>query len=410
MSTFKKNHLLNIFLIVYFVLLSVYSIFSYSLTSPNLVLSSWPPYWNFQLLMWESFFNNRPILSYSYLILLGLLFIVYFLIIKAIKKNKIKKINLGCYLILILPLILSNNALSYDVFNYIFNAKMVLIYHANPHLQTAMDFIQDNWTRFMHNIHTPAPYGYGWTILSLLPFLLGFGKFLPTWIMFRLFSVLSVVLLYLTIKLLAKKINHPLSSYSMAIVFLNPLFLIELVSNSHNDLWMMVPALLSLILVIPDKKNNIPAWMKKWLSILLLSFSISTKFASIVLIPVWFYLLFQNQNWLKQFIKKFKLSKLSEAWPTVASILLFLPLLSERSKQFLPWYLVWSLIWIPFIKNRFYIKLLLIFSFSAMLSYAPWMWFGEYTVDVSIQQKLISWTPGLIYLLAHFSHKKLYNK
>jgi hypothetical protein len=37
----------------------VYAWFSYALTAPNLILSQWALYWQFQQYMWETYFNNR---------------------------------------------------------------------------------------------------------------------------------------------------------------------------------------------------------------------------------------------------------------------------------------------------------------------------------------------------------------
>ena len=141
MSKLFKNKLSRC-LLLYFLLLVIYTIFSYSLTAPNLVLNSWPPYWRFQTWMWNNFFNNRQLLTYSYLILLVSLFMTYFRIIKIWPKTR--KMTWWLPLLITSPLILSNNALSYDVFNYIFNAKMVVVYQANPHLQMALSFATDN--------------------------------------------------------------------------------------------------------------------------------------------------------------------------------------------------------------------------------------------------------------------------
>ena len=193
---FKKLFYLQ--LGIYALLLIGYSIFSYSLTAPNLILSSWPPYWRFQTWMWETFFNDRQLLSQTYLVIMALIFINYFLIINNLKKlEKIPKLfsrkNLLIMILLVAPLLVANNALSYDVFNYIFNAKMLVYYHVSPHLHTALEFARDDWTRFMHNTHTPAPYGYAWTLLSTIPYWLGRGGFFLTWLLFRGMSLLSLM-------------------------------------------------------------------------------------------------------------------------------------------------------------------------------------------------------------------------
>jgi hypothetical protein len=381
MSNLFKNKL-NKYLLIYFLLLAIYTIFSYSLTAPNLILSSWSPYWQFQTWMWANFFNNRQLLTYSYLLLLILLFVVYFKIIKVWSKKQ--KMTWWLPLLIASPLILSNNALSYDVFNYIFNAKMVAVFRVNPHIKTALDFAYDDWTRFMHNTHTPAPYFYGWTGLSLLPYFLGGGKFLSTWLIFRLFNFFSLGLLSFSLIKNIKKQNIWLPS-----LLLNPLLLIEVVSNVHNDLWMMTPALVAMLLATRKKTSK-----NILISFILLLFSASIKLATLALIPMWLALILPwKKAWPKfhQFV--------TTNWPFLTSVLLFLPLLTPRSKQFLPWYLIWSLVWLPLINKKWQAwKIsLLVLSISSMLRYIPYLWTGNYEGVVALQQQLITWIPFVLF-------------
>jgi hypothetical protein len=391
MSDFFSNKL-NRQLLTYFLLIAVYTIFSYSLTAPNLVLTSWSPYWKFQTWMWNTFFNNRQLLTYTYLGLMSGVFINYFYLIKNWPKKQ--KISWWLPLLIASPLVFSNNALSYDVFNYIFNAKMVVVYQANPHLQTALDFTTDTWTRFMHNTHTPAPYFYGWTGLSLLPYFLGAGKFSITWLSFRLFSFLSLGLLSFSIIKTIKKQN-----VWLLLLLLNPLLLIEVGSNAHNDLWMMVPSLVAMLLIANKKTNK-----NILISFALLMFSASIKLATLALLPIWIALILPwEKAWPK--LHEFVLSH----WPFLASVILFLPLLTPRSKQFLPWYLIWSLVWWPFINKKWqaWNISLLILSVSSMLRYLPYLWIGNYDGDVIWQQQLLTWIPFILFWIINFSHRKL---
>lgn len=395
MPDFFRNKL-GRYLLFYFLLLIIYTVFSYSLTSPNLVLTSWTPYWRFQTWMWSNFFNNRQLLTYSYLALMIPLFVTYFKIIKSWPKKQ----NISWWLPLLIasPLVLSNNALSYDVFNYIFNAKMVVVYQANPHLQTALDFAADNWTRFMHNTHTSAPYFYGWTGLSLLPYFLGGGKFLPTWIIFRLFSFLSLGLL--SFSLVTNSKNK--QGIWLPLLLFNPLLLIEVVSNVHNDLWMMVPALVAMVLITQKRtgKNIL-------VSLTLLLLSASIKLATVALLPLWLALVLP---WEKAWPKLHNF--VTNNWAFLASLVMFLPLLTPRSKQFLPWYLVWSLIWLPLInkKWRAWKASLVILAISSMLRYAPHLWFGNYEGEVIHQQQLITWVPLILFWIIKLFRCKLAGK
>ncbi|MGD9129770.1 MAG: hypothetical protein PVJ09_04775 [Candidatus Woesebacteria bacterium] len=429
-----KKLFFKLSLVSFFLLLILYSVLTYSLTDPNLVLIQWQPYWQFQILMWKNFFLNRRLLTYAYALIVNLLFFNYFLIIKKIKEereekelyrldkpdrkkstkllsrsmlNNKKKLILY-FLLLISPLIFSYNALSHDVFNYIFNAKMVLIYKANPHQQVALDFAHDPWTRFMHNTHTPAPYAYGWTIFSLLPYLLGFNKFLSTWLLFRLLSILSIILLFITVLYLKKEKINQNNFYNYALLFLNPLLLVELISNSHNDLWMMLPAMLALGLIFKKKTKKTIL-----LSFLLLLFSISSKYASAVLLPIWLHFLLKKnsvykrlQKNIKKILVKTKLKKLAAFlsidkinWQTIASLLFFIPLFTSRSQQFHPWYLTWILVWLPWIKQSSWKRTILIFSYTSMLRYVPWIYAGGFNDAIIFRQKMITWIVPVIYLL-----------
>lgn len=374
----------------YFILYLVFAIFSFVLTDPNLILLKADWFINFQTFLWRNILPLQNLRTVFFFFLLILIFLNYLLILKNWSKlNLDSRQNFWRFLILIsLPLVISYNALSHDLFNYIFNAKMVVEFGANPHLKTALDFPDEPMLRFMNNVHTVAPYGYGWTALSLLPYLAGFGKFLSTFAVFKIFSFLSLVISLLILEKFFKKVNYR----QLALFFLNPLLLIEVLSSAHNDLWMLAPALLAIYLSLDLRKSTL---LKTILIIILMTISISIKFATLALLPFLFYFIFKE---------KFK--KLSNL-PIfdLMSITMFLPLLTERSKHFLPWYLLWSLIFVPLVKNKLWRNLILVFSLSALLRYLPWLYYlpwMSFHLDTSqtlLWQKGITWLIPAFYLL-----------
>lgn len=423
-SSFLFKTPLFVFLGFYGFFLALYAAFSYSQTDPNLVLVNWQPYWQFQQWMWETFFKNHVLSSWVYAILLTVLFGLYFLVVKKLEHSSIEyerswKKYLLIYGLVIAPVLFSYNALSHDVFNYIFNAKMVVQYGANPHIQTALDFAQDPWTRFMHNTHTPAPYWYGWTALSLIPYVLGLGKFVMTWLAFRAWSVLSVVLLYFGLQYAASVFSgQKLQAHQLALVFFNPLFVIEILSNMHNDLWMVVPAVVSLALVTSLDPRTVPQAKKLGLAVVLIILSISIKLATAVLIPLLILVLLEKNFIFKladviaaklplfkmipaRFLQSME-SYVYQYIPMVAAVLLFLPLLTPRSQQFHPWYWTWILVWVPFIQNKFWRNIIVLASVSSMLRYLPWIWSGGFEGDVVLYQKLVTWVPVVVYLAWKF--------
>lgn len=432
----QLNTQTKIWISVYLFSLGLFAIWSYGLTAPNLILFQHPSFIQFQTWMWQTFFNNRILLVRSYAALIGLIVIAYLMLSSKLSQvvsekttdSQLKTVFLlfKLSLWLALPLMLAYNALSFDVFNYIFNAKIVLQYQANPHIKTALDFSFDPWVRFMHNIHTPAPYGYGWTWLSLIPYqvfaFLSQTRFSLIWLGFTVFSFLSLAISYQLLVWLRTRdpyspsVIDSKSLKSWIWLLLNPLLLIEIVANSHNDLWMIIPALISFGLIIKPLSKSInsnqPGLIKlcKRIGVILTAvslflFSISIKYATIVLIPIWGVFLIRS-IWpigLKQIVKKLKLSLLltwfNHHWPWLASALLFLPLFTNRSQQFHPWYLIWSLVWLPLIKVKWWRQLLIILSLSSLARYLPWLLANNYTPAVLLQQKLITWVPAVLFLL-----------
>lgn len=419
--------------ILYFLVFLLYSIYSYAFTDPNLVLTSYEAYWSFQQWMWTHVLPDSQGLAIGFVTIIIIMFVLYSKLISYLKNkhkiptNIIKSKYFWYYLLLLAPLLLSYNALSHDIFNYIFNAKMIGVYGVNPHIHTATEFPADLWTRFMHNTHTAAPYGYGWTAASMIPYFLGFKKFITTLFAFRIFSLTSLVFLYFAMQEFSKGFfKRKLELYELALVFLNPLLLIEVVSNYHNDLWMMAPAILSLGIILKLVNHKSIEYRKKVIftaiSAVLMFFSMSIKLATFMISPIWiwaFGMLFISektvsivQHKLKIRVPKFIFEKIFYRLlettmlyiPGAAATIMFIPLLTARSQQFHPWYLLWILVWIPFFKGSKARNFIIVFSLSSLLRYTPWIANGlQYDNGTLVIQKIITWVIPLVFFFTHFT-------
>lgn len=418
--------------ILFFLNLLIYAVFSYSLVDPNLVLSSNIYYQSFQNWMWTTLYHNGQLLAYIYFGIIISLYILYFHILDRLKNKEIsiKKIIKNKYfflfIILIFPILISYNALSHDVFNYIFNARMIVLYGADPHISTALDFSNDLWVRFMHNTHTPAPYGKGWTYTSLIPYLMGLGKLSLTLVSFRIWNLLSLILLYLSMQYFSKTLNNRnMNLYESALVFLNPFLLIEVISNYHNDILMMPFAVLAVSLLIKPITSKIEDNKQKLkfivLSLLALAISISIKLATVALLPLWLLVIgasYFSFKFVSKMATKFRI-KINESSynkliytlfgkfvgyiPDLAAGLMMLLLFTPRSNYFLPWYMIWVIVWIPFMKSKLFRNLIIIFTLSSSLRYLPWLFNNLlYSDQVLRNQKLITWIIPGIYLLSRF--------
>ncbi len=419
--------------ILFFLTLLVYTIFSYSLVDPNLVLSSNAQYWSFQNWMWTNFFHNGHLMAYVYFGIVVSLFILYLHILDKVK-NKI--IILGkfignkyvlFFLVLIFPIFLSYNALSHDVFNYIFYARMIVKYGVDSRTHIPLDFPNDLWIRFMHNTHVTDVYGRGWTYSSIIPYMLGLGKFSLTLVLFRVWNFFAMILLYFSMQYFSRTLNNRnMNLYEASLVFLNPLLLIETLSNYHNDLLMMPFAVLAVSLLIKPITSKIMENKLKSkyiiLSLLSLAISISIKLATVALLPIWLLVIGASYFTLqfatrmaskfkikidKNFYEKIILSffgKFVGYIPDLAAALMMILLFTPRSNLFLPWYLIWVIVWIPFMKLKQFRNLIIVFTFSSLLRYLPWLFNNlEYTDQVLRNQKLITWLIPGIYLLSRFS-------
>src|SRR3990167_481445 len=117
-------------------LIAVVGLFLYSFTQIDLGLTL------SQVSVWqtaEKFFKNigyfqRPFSSFLFISIVLLLFTFYLLILNAIRKKEISKKTIW-FLIISITILLtfSYNAFSYDLFNYIFDAKIVTYYNQNPY-------------------------------------------------------------------------------------------------------------------------------------------------------------------------------------------------------------------------------------------------------------------------------------
>ena len=239
--------------------------------------------------------------------------------------------------------------------------------------------------------------------------------------------MISIILLYCGLQYSAKVFfGARLQAHQLALVFLNPLFLIEIVSNMHNDLWMMVPGVISIALFTSLAPNKLPEIKKLLLAITLLGISISIKLVTVVLVPLAILIvieknfLFRISEYLAGKMPVFKAvpaqllttfeSKLYRFVPLIASLLLFIPLFTVRSQQFLPWYLTWLLVWLPFIESKVWKTTILLFSVSSLLRYVPWLWTGGFDGDVVMYQKLVTWLPVGIYLAWQLLPLSLYSR
>jgi hypothetical protein len=383
-----------------------YWVWSFTLTDPNLVFTSWAPYWQFQQWAWQ-LGRFAEWQAWWYVAIVGVWWFVTAQLWRASSASEPNTtprsvpawLSSVCLVATLLILVGSNNALSHDLFNYLFNAKMVMVYGHDPHVTTALNFAADPWVRFMHNTHTAAPYGYGWTAWSLIPYVLGFGKFTLTWLIFKGWMAISWLGMWASYIWLRKStpslVRQPATGW---IALINPLVLIEVFSTGHNDLWMMLPALWALVLLV-----RAVSWARFLTAISFLIISFNVKLATLTLVP-WAVLISSSEAlwrwWKSEKGRQLPHQLWQRYWADLAALSVFIPLLTPRSQFFHPWYWIWCLVWYPYVSQRWLRGALLAFAISSTFRYWPWLAAGQQYSDTIVwHQQLVTWLPAIIIAL-----------
>lgn len=224
--------------------------------------------------------NNEKTGMLNGIIVIGLLLIfsvIYFAIIKHEKKifkNK-KQITLFITIVsLIFMMILP--FLSSDIYYYIGDSWINSKYGENPYYTTVKD-LQDqgindeilNNTGYWKN--TTSVYGPIWNSIAKLLVSFSFGNVTIALFVFKIASLLIHVLNSYLIYKITK------SNKYMLLYGLNPLILIELLSNVHNDIYLILFILLALYFLI--RKKNI------YFTIAFLALSIAIKYSTVLIVP-----------------------------------------------------------------------------------------------------------------------------
>ncbi|MBI4096386.1 MAG: DUF2029 domain-containing protein [Candidatus Levybacteria bacterium] len=351
-------------------LLAVVGLFFYSFTQVdlNLTLSEWSVWQAIQKFFQNIGYFQRPLSSLLFIGIVLSLFFFYLMILRKIHEKKINRQTIW-FLIISTALLLtfSYNAFSYDLFNYIFDAKIVTYYNQNPYVHKALDFPGDPMLSFMHWTHRVFPYGPVWLGLTV-PLSLGIEFFLPTFFLFKALMSLSFLGTTYFIGKILRRISPEREIFGVAFFALNPLVVIESLVSSHNDIAMMFFVMWAIYLLMN---------MKYIRSIILFGLSIGVKFASIFIFPI-FLLVFL----LKKRRKEFDWEDIF----SVMAILMIIPVvLATIRTNFQPWYLLNLLPFIALVSKKYYFFIPgVILSLFSLWQYLPFLYLGNWDKPVPV--------------------------
>lgn len=339
---------------------------------------------------------NRPVSSQLYLICIGLLTILHLLITRKVPTLSLKQVMIFTIIVGAIAGIFSYPALSRDLFNYIFDAKIFTFYGKNPYLLRAMDFPIDENLRFMHWIHRTYPYGPVYLLISFTPSFLSMGKFS---LAFFLFKGMHVGLYVLSVWCIYKV--KPAAAIFFATA---PLVLVEGLMSTHND---FVAVALGIIGMYYIHRGHL------WRALILMIASGLIKYFTLPLMVIPSGLL------IGKYI--LTLPRLSNA-----RLRIFAKILSQKnliyfalfgivvliiyvvhSGELHSWYILNLFVFTPFLYEL--LKLWHIFFTSLLVSYYPYVVGGEWGQggDVGMKKQIMWWGLGINLLV--FIGYKLYH-
>lgn len=376
----KKIHIL---LIAYILVIFCVLLYSYTQVDLSLTLSRTSIFQTVEKSFQYVGYFDRPLSTYIFCALTALLFIFYGLFLAFSKK--ISYSTFWKLLLLVTAILtVTYNAFSYDLFNYIFYTKIILHYHQNPYLVTALDFPKDPMLSFMHWTHNTYPYGPFWLFMTLPLGAIGLNYFLPTFFLFKFFAAGCFLgTIYFLGKIL-KKISPQYQMLGLILYALNPLVLIESLVSAHNDVSMVFLAVMGIYLLLEKR------WVWGLGAIILAA--LTKQSMVFLLLPVFIYAgaTFLKKDFISQ--KVFLLSCF------VIMLLGYLFILTKIEIQ--PWYTLWFLPFLIIIKPPKYILWLITgFSLGVLLRYVPFLWQGDWNGMATTVKLYVTLITPLIFLL-----------
>lgn len=303
---------------------------------------------------------NRPLSALLAMSLFILFFLLYCMTLRFVWKHAVE-IKTAWIIIFAAAgiLLFSYNAFSYDLFNYMFDARIVTEYGQNPYLTKALDFPRDPYLGFMHWTHRTYPYGPLWLGVTIPISFLGSQVFIITFYLFKLLMVLFYLGCCYFIYKIADKTKLVNPAFALVFFGLNPLVIIESLVSSHHDLVMMLPALVSVYLLL--QKKYVPTFV-------FLALSIGVKFATGFLVPLFIWYSFSKDK------NKIFYLLLGSTLLMIGSVVL-----ASFRTTFQPWYLLFVLPFASLISHKYYVSIFTILvSFLVLFQYIPFLFTGNF--------------------------------
>jgi len=362
----------------------LFGILSYGFIDPQLSLP-FPSYTGqIEAMLRHAVYRQSPGVALLFAGLMIIWYAAYASVLRDKATEKIRKIPRWIFLLFSIA-IFSFPALSYDIFNYIATAKVTYQYKENPYVVMPIEIPNEPMLSFTRAANKLALYGPVWIALTGIPHALGNSHIFLAIFSFKLFAGISYAVICWLIYKKTKRWDQVLFFAA------NPLVVMELLVNGHNDGTMMALALSALLVA---EKPGVPA---KIGSVLLLIASILIKGATVVLLPLLFIPKFSAE-------KKYRLA----FWLMVGVFLV-----SPLREEMYPWYAVWFIsiaACIPRTTNGLMHGVVFWLSLGLMARYIPWIATREYGGITPIARVVLTAIPLIIYGISMIFGSRIFPK
>ena len=179
-----------------------------------------------------------------------------------------------------------------DIFFYIARSLILVQYHLNPMIVAPSYFPHDPLMQLAKLvINLPSPYGPLTQIIQALPPLIAGRNVLVSLLLFKfIFSAIIIISAFLIYKILSHTAPKFAIPGALALAW-NPFVLLQYSANSHNDIVMMFFIILAVFALV--KKRHV--WAMTFITA-----SVLIKYASLVIVPLFFIYSFMQQPTKKE--------------------------------------------------------------------------------------------------------------
>ncbi len=365
--------------------------------------------------------NSIPTLLFAFITILAFsAYIAAFHAKMTVKKIVVYAVIFQCIMLFSYP------SLATDIFSYIMSDRVATVYHQNVWLTKPQEFSFDLFSRLADWQYQPRVYGQVNQFFYNFVSVGGKNDLLLTVFLYKslvfIFSLGTMVLVYK----LAKRFFSGSEGIALLTIFWNPLFVLEIIGSGHNDMLMVFFTLLS-IYFFKDKRWLLAgiaigaAVQVKIIVILLFGFlafdllikkkfsAFSVLFASFVIFNALMFWTMQVSPFVFLQNISFNVGVYWQSLPQIIHtffpqeklifsggflfVLIFLLFYQWRrsvdpitmytyaiffylvffTTAHWNWYILWIVTLIPFIASRSLKNVLVVFSFTALLSY-PLFW------------------------------------